>query len=341
MVNKKKDVRKIKWPKVSFILLTYNGGGGVKKCLDSVDKQSYPKNLIDTVVVDNGSSDNSVGIAKKYKARVFVHPEGNLYSNWVRGLHKCRGEFVFYLEQDIVLRGKNFIKSMIKPLLEDDRLMATFTKEYPKKDMHWAARFLSYHYSQCDPLLEFLFDKLENKIVEKHSNYFVCKFDQKLQPACRMFYRIKYLKKTKNWKSKNYFDHDFVINCVNAGYPYFAYVPKPGYYHYHVTSFNHLMTKRVRNMNMHYFDNYNKGDYTILNVKDKKQVLKLILFFVYANLVIPPTIRGLVRFFKYKDWVLLTEPIVTIGVTDALLVAFLKDDRGRKYISTSFSSLLK
>jgi glycosyltransferase involved in cell wall biosynthesis len=336
-----KPKKNINWPKVSFILLTLNGGNGVKRCLTSLWKQSYPKKLIDVVVVDNGSTDESVYIAREFGARVFIHPEGNLYSNWVRGLHVVNGKFVFYLEQDIVLRGKNFIKNMIKPLLNDSRLIASFTKEHPKKDMNWTARFLSYHYSQCDPLLEFLFDKLENKIIERHDDYDVCKFDHKLQPACRMFYRIKYLKKTKNWRAKNYFDHDFVINCVNAGYPYFAYVSEPGYYHYHVTSLKHLMTKRVRNMNMHYFDNYDKGDYTILNIKDKKQVLKLILFFFYANLIIPATIRGIIRFLKYKDWVLLTEPIVTVAVTDYLLLAFLKDERGRGYITRSVNTLFK
>ena len=81
------------WPKVSFILLTINGGDGVRKCLESVKHQDYPSHLIDVVVVDNGSTDESVNIAKSFGARVFVHPEGNLYTNWIRGLHKVRGEF--------------------------------------------------------------------------------------------------------------------------------------------------------------------------------------------------------------------------------------------------------
>jgi glycosyltransferase involved in cell wall biosynthesis len=329
-----------KWPKISFVLLTFNDGNGVRKCIKSVKKQDYPRNKIEIIVVDNGSTDNSVSIAKKLGARVFIEPEGTLYSNWVFGLHKVTGEYMFYLEQDIVLRGKNFIKEMIKPMLEDTRIIATFTKEYPKKDMHWVTRFLSYHYSQCDPLLELLFDKLENKFVENHKKYKLCEFDEKLQPACRMFYRIKYLKKTPNWKAENYFDHDFVINCVRSGFSYFAYVPEPGYYHYHVQDFKHFLQKRVRNMHMHYFDYYDKGDYITLNTKDKCQVIKLIGFVIYANSFILPTIRGFIRFLKHKDWVLLTEPIITIGATDALLLAFLKDKRGRRFISELFKTAI-
>ena len=33
--------------------------------------------------------------------------------------------------------------------------------------MHWVSRYLSYHYSQCDPLLEFLFLPVEKSFIEK------------------------------------------------------------------------------------------------------------------------------------------------------------------------------
>ena len=332
----------IKWPKVSFILLTLNGGEGVRNCLESVKSQIYSTNLIDVVVVDNGSTDESVNIARKFGARVFLHPEGGLYSNWVKGLHKVQGEFVFYLEQDIVLRGRNFIKSMIKPLLDDDRLVATFTKEYPHKNMHWVPRFLSYHYCQCDPLLEFLFLPVEKTFIETKKNYIVCKYeDKKIPPAARMFYRIKYLKKTPNWTTKDYFDHDFIINCVRSGYPYFAYVPEPGYYHYHATNFRHLLQKRVRNMGMHYFPEYGKYHYTILDTHNKYEVFKLILFVIYANLFLPAAIRGFIRFLKHKDWALLMEPIVTISVTDILLYTFIKNKTGRKFLTDSMASFIR
>lgn len=333
--------QQIKWPKVSFVLLTFNGGDGVRTSIESVKKQDYPKNKIEIVVVDNGSTDDSVAIAKNLGARVFIEPKGTLYSNWVVGLHEVTGEYMFYLEQDIILRGKNFIKEMIKPMLKDTRLMATLTREYPRRDMHWVTKFLSYHYSQCDPLLEFLFDKLESKFVEDHKNYKVCKFDEKLQPACRMFYRIEYLKKTPNWAAKNYFDHDFVINCVRSGFPYFGYVPEPGYYHYHVRDFKHFLQKRVRNMHMHYFDYYDKSDYITLNTKDRSQVIKIIAFTIYANSFVLPAIRGFFRFLQHRDWVLLTEPVITIGVTDTLLFAFLKDKRGRKFITQSIRTTFR
>ncbi|OGM33518.1 hypothetical protein A3D00_00090 [Candidatus Woesebacteria bacterium RIFCSPHIGHO2_02_FULL_38_9] len=335
-----KPSQKIIWPRVSFILLTINDVRGVERCIKSVNRQNYPKDKVDLVVVDNGSNDGSIETARKLGARVFVHPEGNLYSNWVRGLHKTNGEFVFYLEQDIVLRDVDFIRQMIRPLLIDNRLVATFTKEYPNKDMHWVSRFLSYHYSQCDPLLEYLFLPLEKTFIKKYKNYIVCKFeDKKIPPAARMFYRVAYLKKTPNWTTKNYFDHDFIINCIRSGYEYFAYVQSPGYYHYHARDFKHLLQKRTRNLGMHFFPEYGKYHYTILDTKNKKDVLRMIGFIIYANLFIPETIRGFFRYLKYKDPALLMEPVVTISVTDVLLWSFMRSDTGRKFITDSIKTL--
>ena len=47
---------------VSIVIPNYNGKHFLKKCLDSISKQTY-KN-IETIVVDNASSDNSIEFLK-------------------------------------------------------------------------------------------------------------------------------------------------------------------------------------------------------------------------------------------------------------------------------------
>ncbi len=341
MNNKRKVVKETKWPKVSLIIAALNDEKRLQRCLDSVQEQDYPKYLIDLIIVDDGSTDGTVELAKKYGARVFINPGGYIYKNMMIGVKESRGKYFFTPETDIVLGGRDFIKNMIYPMLVDKRIVASFTDEKMSKDMHWSARFLCYATAQADPLLEFLFDKIENKIVNIRKNFFLCKFDNKLQPAVRMFYRKNYFQNTASWKSDSYFDHDFVINCVKKGYTYFAYVPDPGYFHYHVKSLRHLMQKRVRNIKQHFLPYYKKTKYVILNTRDKKQVFRLVLFVVYANLIFPAMVRGIYRYFKYKDWVLLSEPIITICVTDALLINFLKEKQGRKFIMDSLKSFIR
>ena len=52
--------------KISIIIPVYNGEQYIRKCLDSVKKQTYPD--IETVVINDGSTDGSEKVLKEYAA---------------------------------------------------------------------------------------------------------------------------------------------------------------------------------------------------------------------------------------------------------------------------------
>ena len=62
-------------PKVSIIMLNWNGKKDTLECLDSVRKIDYSN--FDTIVVDNGSSDDSVKVIReKYpELKVFINQD--------------------------------------------------------------------------------------------------------------------------------------------------------------------------------------------------------------------------------------------------------------------------
>lgn len=336
-----KKRKKVDWPKVSFLLLTYNGEDGVRKCLESIRKQDYPADLIDIVVVDDGSTDNSVKIAKSFGSRVFISGKRDMYLSWAIGLHKIKGEFVYLVEQDIELRNKDFLKKMIKPLILDKTLAASFTRKYPRQNQPWVTRFISYHPAQCDPLYEYLTPKVEDSFVKKRDDYRECKFELgKLPPFGRMFYRVSFMKKTPIWKMERCFDHDLLVKMIRAGYDRYAYVPSTGIYHNHAPSLAHLIKKRVRNLQIHYFPYQETLEYRWLDTGDRKSILKAVLWVIYANLLIPATVRGFLRFLKYKDWALLMEPLVTVATTDVILWNFFKNRVGREILIKSFRTLI-
>lgn len=332
---------KFKWPKVSFLLLTYNGGDGVRKCLESIKGQDYPEELIDIVVVDDKSTDNSVEIAKSFGARVFVSGKKDMYLSWAIGLHKIKGDFVYLVEQDIELKGRKFLKKMIRPLVLDKSLAASFTRKYPRQNQPWITRFISYHPAQCDPLYEFLTPPVENSFVDQKRDYVECTFKLgELPPFGRMFYRVSFMKKASIWAMERCFDHDLLVKMIRAGYDKYAYVPSAGIYHNHALSLRHLLTKRVRNLQMHYFPYQETLEYRWLDIGDKKSVLKAMLWVIYANLFFPAVIRGFLRFLKHRDWALLMEPIVTITTTDAILWNFLRDKVGRNILKRAIKTLV-
>jgi len=54
-------------PTVSIILCTYNGARFIREQLDSIVAQTYP--LLEVIIQDDGSTDDTVAICNEYAAR--------------------------------------------------------------------------------------------------------------------------------------------------------------------------------------------------------------------------------------------------------------------------------
>ena len=103
---------------------------------------------------------------------------------------------------------------------------------------------------------------------------------------------LSFKNETPNWKTKYYFDHDFLIQTIKSGYNYFAYVPDAGIYHHHADNLIHLLRKRARNLDKHYFPYNHETEYKWLDTSNKFDVLRLFLWVIYANLIIPEIIEA-------------------------------------------------
>ena len=52
-------------PRVSIVIVNYNGKHLLKECLSSINRLDYPKGCLDTKLIDNGSNDGSVNFITK------------------------------------------------------------------------------------------------------------------------------------------------------------------------------------------------------------------------------------------------------------------------------------
>lgn len=329
------------WPKISVVVFSFNDEEGVKKALDSVKRQVYPKDKIEIIVIDNGSKDNSAKVAREFTSHVWIDPSRDSPAMRANGIRRATADFVYViLEQDMEMVSSKFLKLMIKPLLKEEQLVASFTREYSHSDQPWITRFISYDSVQRDPLLQFLTPSIEDTIVERKPNYMNSYFRLgKIPPVTHMLFRRSYLEDSLVWYQARDFDHDTIVRLVESGYHLFAYVPKAGIYHHHARSLSHLISKRIRNLNNHYFPYHKTTKYSYITGRGS---LFMIFFAVlFANLLLPATIRGLIRFVRHRDWVLLMDPWVTLLVTDTVLWAFLTDRRGRSAIFNILVLLFK
>ncbi|MCK5080964.1 MAG: glycosyltransferase family 2 protein [Candidatus Moranbacteria bacterium] len=109
-------------PKLSILILTWNGAQVIKKNLDSIFKHWPKDNSWELIVVDNDSKDETKEIVKKYKRIKLIENRKNhgfAKGNNI-GIPKAIGKYVLFLNQDIEQKGKA-IQKMIDFLDENEK----------------------------------------------------------------------------------------------------------------------------------------------------------------------------------------------------------------------------
>ncbi|MBW1719947.1 MAG: glycosyltransferase [Deltaproteobacteria bacterium] len=96
--------KKYQLPKVSIYIPAYNAEKTIKRAVDSCLVQHY-RDLLEVVVVDDGSSDNTWEILKENyennpRVQIFRQEHGGIGSASNKAVTECRGEYVGQLDSD-------------------------------------------------------------------------------------------------------------------------------------------------------------------------------------------------------------------------------------------------
>ncbi|OQX26123.1 MAG: hypothetical protein BWK80_12020 [Desulfobacteraceae bacterium IS3] len=95
---------------VSIIIPAYNEEKHLPACLDSVLHLDYPRQQIEIIVVDNGSSDRTRDIATAYGAKVLRDDSMNVSGLRNFGVREAKGEILAYVDADCIV-SKEWLKN--------------------------------------------------------------------------------------------------------------------------------------------------------------------------------------------------------------------------------------
>jgi glycosyltransferase involved in cell wall biosynthesis len=99
---------------ISAVIRTKNSGQTLSFCLESIQKQSLPVREI--IIVDSGSSDNTLAIAEQFGCQIIHYPSDTEF-NYSRslniGIEQATGECVLILSSHVVLKYQNTIELML------------------------------------------------------------------------------------------------------------------------------------------------------------------------------------------------------------------------------------
>jgi hypothetical protein len=101
----------VKLPSISIVTPSFNQGEFLEECIDSVLSQNYPR--LEYIIMDGGSTDNSVEIIRKYEKYLTYwqsRPDGGQYNAVNEGFRKTSGEIMAWLNSDDKYHRDAFFK---------------------------------------------------------------------------------------------------------------------------------------------------------------------------------------------------------------------------------------
>lgn len=224
-------------PDVSIIILTKNAGNRFEELMNAIYNQNFDGNF-EIVVVDSGSTDNTIEIAEKYNARIFKIKPNEFHHSRTRnfGAEKSYGKVLVYLTQDALPLDNNWLSNLLTPLNDRD-VAVVYGRQiaYPNaKPMD--KFFYSYFYPNCRKVLT----KDDTKDLKKFylDNVFISNVCSAIRR--RVWEKIRF--NDKVFMSE---DKDFALRVLRAGYK-IIYEPKAAVYHSHNYTLVSLFKRRFK-----------------------------------------------------------------------------------------------
>ncbi len=106
-------------PGISFVIPVLNGAQTIKGCIESVLSLSYPRNLIEIIVVDNGSTDGTVSTLEHFnEVKIILEPRRGRSFARNAGWKAARYEFIAFVDCDVVLE-KQWLRYILQTFCSD------------------------------------------------------------------------------------------------------------------------------------------------------------------------------------------------------------------------------
>ncbi len=89
-------------PHVSIVIDTYNYGQFIEEAIESVLSQDFPADLMEVIIVDDGSTDDTQERVKKYESRIKYYKKlnGGQASAFNYGIARANGKIISFLDSD-------------------------------------------------------------------------------------------------------------------------------------------------------------------------------------------------------------------------------------------------
>lgn len=121
-------------PFVSVIVPTLNAERTLAECLEAVRAQNYPRDRLEIVLADAGSTDRTLDIARQFGVERIVPNELKTgEAGKAAGIHAAHGELLAMVDSDNVLDSPEWMNRMVAPFA-DAGIVASEPLHYTRRE---------------------------------------------------------------------------------------------------------------------------------------------------------------------------------------------------------------
>lgn len=128
------DVEPKTLPKISILIPTLNSARTLVLCLESISAQNYPRELIEIIIADAGSSDETTVIARRFEVdKIVPNKLKTGEAGKSAAAKEASGEILALIDSDNILPDPGWLKRMVAPF-DDGEIMASEPIAYTRRD---------------------------------------------------------------------------------------------------------------------------------------------------------------------------------------------------------------
>jgi len=290
-------------PSISIVIPTYNSEKFLPLCLQSINEQDYPKDKLEIIVVDGGSTDRTIDIAKEFGVTKILHnPLRTGEAGKALGVKAAKNEIIAFIDSDNILDRKDWFKRMVKPFQDEEIIGAEPLYYSYRKTDGYITRYCAL-IGMNDPLCLFLgnYDRYSyltgkwtelNVKQEEKGGYLKIELNEKAIPtigANGFLIRRGILSKCSI--GDYLFDIDIVYELIKQGYNKFAKV-EIGVVHIFSNSISMFVRKQKRRIRDYtYYKNLGLRQYPWSSIS-KSKLFKFVVYTIFLFPLLVQAVRG-------------------------------------------------
>ncbi len=302
-------------PTLSIVTPTYNAGQYLERYFFSLKKQNFDKEQFEVLIIDGGSTDNTITIAKKYEATVVANPYKLAEPGVKIGFREAKGNLVMVLATDNIFKDADALSRMAA-VFRDSRIVAAFPKHDTAPDDSLFSRYFN---TFTDPYSHFVYGKAANARTFKDEYHIVKRTDQYdvydyrssgVYPLIALAQGFTVRRNELTNRQRDQFDDVLFVYSLIQQRKDIAYVHGVSLYHYTVRNLGDFVQKQRRSVE-NAFVRGNSGITQRTEYLTSAQKIRRYLFFPYALTIVFPLLQSLINTVRTKERIWLFHSIIT------------------------------